>query len=216
MLVVMGRADTQLKVRGHRVEPAEVEAALLASPGISAAAVAERRDRRGQPWLTAYVVRADTTLTATALRRALATRLPDYMVPQRVAFVEAIPVTVNGKVDWYVLPEPSSARPDLATPWVAARSPIEALLVGVWQEVLSVDTVGVHDSFADLGGDSLAAVKIVTRLEHRLGDLPVRELLERAASVDAMATLLVPALLARLGSDAVSALIGELGRDPRA
>lgn len=216
MLVVMGRTDAQVKVRGHRVEPAEIEAALLASPAIRAAAVAERRDRRGQPWLTAYVVRGDSGLTTAALRAALAGRLPDYMVPQRVVFVDAIPVTLNGKTDWRALPEPSSARPDLATPWVAPRAPVEALVTSIWQEVLGVDPIGVHDAFFDLGGDSLSAALIVARLQHRVGlDLPVRELLEQAATVEAMAALLVPALLAGRDAEAGAVPIDETGQDPR-
>jgi acyl carrier protein len=166
--------------------------------------------------LTAYVVCQDSAVTTTELHGALAERLPDYMVPQRVVFVDAIPVTLNGKVDWRALPGPSSARPDLATPWVAPRAPVEALVAGIWQEVLGVDSIGVHDVFIELGGDSLSAGLVVARLQRRLGlELPVEALLERAGTVEAMAALLVPALLARLDADAVSALIDE-HRDPQA
>lgn len=207
---MLGRTDAQVKVRGYRVEPTEIEAALLACSGVRAAAAAERRDGRGQPWLTAYVVRQDDVPSLAVLRRALAARLPAYMVPQRFVFVDAIPVTLNGKVDWRDLPGLHYARPDLPTPCVAPRTPIETLVSEIWQEVLGIDPIGVHDAFLDLGGDSLSAARVVARLQRRLGlDLPVSALLEQAGTVEAMAVLLVSMLLAGLDADALAAPLGE-------
>jgi len=194
MLVVMGRADAQVKVRGHRVEPADVEAALLACPGVQAVAVTARADGRGQPGLVAYVVCTGARPTVTALRSALAARLPDYMLPRHLVFVGTIPLTLNGKVDWRALPAPPAGRPALAAPFVAPRGPLETLVAGIWQEVLGVEPIGVQDAFLDLGGDSLAAARIVTLLQpHVPLDLPVQALLAEAGTVEAMAAQLVRA-----------------------
>jgi amino acid adenylation domain-containing protein len=213
MLEVVGRVDAQVKVRGHRVEPAEVEAALLAQPGIRAVAVGAREDKGGHSWLTAYVVVKAPTPSLQALRDALAARLPAYMVPQRVVAVDAIPVTPNGKVDWRALPPAASARPDLVTPYVAPRGPIEVLVAAIWQDILGVDGIGAHDTFLDLAGDSLGAARIVAKLQQRLSlDDSVQAPLVAAPTVEAMAAVLVQRLLDHAGTEAVTALLDEIGQ----
>ena len=194
-LVLLSRVDTQVKVRGHRVEPAEIEAALIACPGVRAATVALRPDHTGEPWLVAYVVRQTPPPPAETLREALATRLPIYMVPQRFVLLDALPLTPNGKVDVQALPPPPAGRPALAAACVAPRNPVEALVAAVWQAVLRIEPIGIRDDFLDLGGDSLLAMRIVTRLQEHLGrELPAKVLLTETETVEAMAEVIANAL----------------------
>ena len=195
MLAVLGRADTQLKVRGNRVEPAEVEVALLACPGVRSAAVAMRPDRTGRPWLAAYVVRGVPAPSISALREALAARLPAYMVPQRFVMLDTLPLTLNGKVDVQALPPPASARPELASAWLPPRDRVEAVVAAAWQDVLDLEPVGVRDVFLDLGGDSLSAMRVVALLQERLGcELPATTLLTETETVEAVAKAIAAAL----------------------
>jgi amino acid adenylation domain-containing protein len=195
MLVVLGRVDTQLKVRGNRVEPAEVEVALLACPGVRAAAVAMRPDRTGRPWLAAYVVGGAPTPSISTLREALAARLPAYMVPQRFMLLDTLPLTLNGKVDVQALPPPPSARPEIAAPWLPPRDRVETLVAAAWQEVLGVEPVGVRDAFLDLGGDSLSAMRVVALLQQTLGcELPATTLLTETETVEEVAKVVTASL----------------------
>jgi amino acid adenylation domain-containing protein len=194
-LALLGRVDTQVKVRGNRVEPAEVEAALIACPGVRAAAVTLRADGVGQPWLVAYVVGGTPPPAVEALREALAARLPAYMVPQRFVLLDALPLTLNGKVDVQALPRPPAGRPALAGAPVVPRGPVEALVAAAWQEVLRLEPVGALDTFLDLGGDSIAAMRVVTLLQDRLGrELPATILLTETETVEAMAKVITATL----------------------
>jgi acyl carrier protein len=194
-LVVLGRVDTQVKIRGHRVEPAEVEAALIDCPRVRAATVAVRPDRTGDPWLVAYVVGGTPPPSAEALREALAARLPAYMIPQHFVLLDALPLTLNGKVNVQALPPPPTARPALALPCVEPRDPFEAVVAAVWREVLCVEPIGVRDAFLDLGGNSIAAMRIVTRLQASFGcDLPTSVLLSDTETVEAMARIIAASL----------------------
>jgi amino acid adenylation domain-containing protein len=202
MLTVLGRVDAQVKVRGNRVEPAEVELALLACPGVQAATVTMRPDRTGRPWLTAYVVGGAPAPSVTVLREALTARLPAFMVPQRFVRLDALPLTLNGKVEVQSLPPPPTARPELAAACVAPRFPMEALVAAAWQEVLGIEPVGVRDAFLDLGGDSLAAMRVVALLQQRLGcELPATTLLTETETVEAVAEVVVAALADAAGLD---------------
>jgi len=194
-LVVLGRVDTQVKVRGHRVEPAEIEAALIDCPGVRAATVALRPDRGDDPWLVAYVVAGTPPTSAEALRAALAARLPAYMIPQHVVLLDTLPLTLNGKVDVQALPPPPTARPALAVPCVEPRDLVETVVAAVWREVLRVEPIGVRDAFLDLGGDSIAAMRIVTRLQASFGgDLPAEVLLSDTETVEDMARVIEASL----------------------
>ncbi|MEV6447950.1 amino acid adenylation domain-containing protein [Amycolatopsis sp. NPDC051716] len=167
-LVYAGRADDQLKVRGHRIEPGEVEAALRSLPGVTAAAVRGVPDHTGRARLAGYVVgepggdRPDPA----ALRTRLAQTLPGYLVPATITVVDAIPVGPNGKIDRSELPEPV---PDGAATGRAARGRTEELLCGVFADVLGVPSVGADDGFFALGGDSIGAIQVATRA----GDLGI-------------------------------------------
>ncbi|MGB3442126.1 MAG: thioesterase domain-containing protein, partial [Actinophytocola sp.] len=161
-----GRADDQVSVRGFRVEPAEVEAALLAEPGVTRAAVLARLDGDGEQALTAYVTGA---ATGDRLRGALSETLPSHLVPAHVVVLDEFPVTPNGKLDRRRLPAPASGAPAGAAP----ASGTEAVLRQVFEEVLGAP-VGVHDSFFDHGGHSMAAARLIDRLRADLGaDLPL-------------------------------------------
>ncbi len=176
-LEFLGRTDQQVKVRGFRIEPGEIEAHLAAHPGVRVAAVVPCEDARGERRLVAYVVPEEDPVPESALREFLAARLPDYMVPSAVVALDALPLTPNGKLDRRALPAPEAPRPEGG--YVAPRTPAEAVLAGIWEEVLGVERVGVHDDFFELGGHSLLATRVVSRARRLLGaEVPVRALFE--------------------------------------
>ncbi|MEV6868895.1 amino acid adenylation domain-containing protein, partial [Streptosporangium subroseum] len=165
-LEYLGRADDQVKVRGFRIEPGEVEAALLAHPDVATAVVVARDDNGGRR-LVAYAVAADvaTGVPSTGdLRAFLRSTLPDHMVPSVFVELASLPLTLNGKVDRTKLPEPEGTRPDLAAEFVASRTPTEELIAGIWAQVLGVERVGVRDGFFELGGHSLLATQVISRV----------------------------------------------------
>ena len=199
-LVHHGRRDFLVKVRGHAVEMEQVEAALVAVPGVRNAAVVARATARGGTQLVAYVVSTGSAAPAfEAVRAALATRVPEHMIPAVFVPLDAIPLTAGGKVDRRALPDAPSGRASLAAALVAPRTPIEELLCRIWAEVLEVPVIGVHDNFLELGGNSLQAADIVSRVQARLpSSLGPYALLE-APTVEAMARLLVADLVAARG-----------------
>ncbi|POM24998.1 Linear gramicidin synthase subunit B [Actinomadura rubteroloni] len=158
VLVFGGRADAQVKIRGYRVEPGEVEAVLAGHPAVRRAVVVVRDAK-----LYGYVV-ADAP--GAALRDFAAERLPEYMVPAAVTVLDALPVTANGKVDRAALPVPGE-RPGRGGRGPA--TPVEAVLCGLFAEILGLDGVGADDSFFDLGGDSLSAMRLTARIRAALG-----------------------------------------------
>jgi amino acid adenylation domain-containing protein len=175
-----GRKDLQVKIRGHRVELGEVEAALRELPGVREAAAAVRPAATGDLQLVAWLVPEPGAELPSAgeLGEALARRLPDLMVPRSFVILEALPLTTTGKVDRRSLPDP--APPPAETAGAAPRTPVEELLLGIWTEVLGVEPAGVHDDFFALGGHSLIATRIVARIEQALRiELPLRTLFEK-------------------------------------
>ncbi|HEU5188161.1 MAG TPA: amino acid adenylation domain-containing protein [Methylomirabilota bacterium] len=166
MLEMLGRRDGHSKVRGQRVEVAEVEAALLALSGVAEAVVLVREDEPGAARLVAYLVPQLTrTLNASELRRALAPRLPDVMVPSALIVLDRLPVDGNGKIDRRALPLPLAGRAESGpTTRLAPRTPRENEIARVWAAVLGVDDVGVEDDFFDLGGNSLLAALVLARV----------------------------------------------------
>ncbi len=168
-LEYLGRADQQVKVRGFRVEPGEVEAALLGCPGVREALVAAREDEPGARRLVAYLVADDAGGGATvgSLRGRLAERLPEHMVPAAFVFLERLPLTPHGKVDRRALPPPDGARPELGAVYTAPRDAVEAALAEVWAATLGVDRVGVHDNYFALGGDSIRSLQVLAKARER-------------------------------------------------
>ncbi|HEX5760628.1 MAG TPA: non-ribosomal peptide synthase/polyketide synthase [Thermoanaerobaculia bacterium] len=181
----LGRLDGQVKLRGFRVEIGEVEAVLAAHPAVGQAAVALRggaTDGAEDKRLVAYVVPTEGEVggpeLVAALRSHLAQQLPDYMVPSAWVTLERLPLNANGKVDRGALPEPGPAL-GAETADAAPRTPLEELLVQVWEGLLAVRGVARSDSFFDLGGHSLLATRVVSRLRELLGvEVPLRALFE--------------------------------------
>ncbi len=194
-LEFLERRDHQVKVRGHRIELGEVEAALRAVPEVGDAAVAVGGDQGGHQRLIGYVVAAPgAVLDVAAVREALAASLPDYMVPAAMVVLDALPLTPNGKVDRKALPEPDPAA---SAKGRGPRTPVEEILCGVFGEVLGTAEVGVEDDFFELGGHSLLATRVVSRVRTVLDvELPVRALFE-ARTVAGLAKLVVGADRAR-------------------
>ncbi|WP_137936792.1 non-ribosomal peptide synthetase [Chitinivorax sp. B] len=157
-----GRADDQVKIRGFRIELGEIEAALRQSSQVKEAIVQTWRDGvAGDARLVAYVVPAVADVKVEQLRSLLKTVLPEYMVPAHFLFLEALPLTNNGKIDRKALPSPASERPQLASDYAPASNVLEQQLVDIWQSVLGLDQIGIHDNFFALGGDSLRGVQAI-------------------------------------------------------
>ena len=164
----MGRIDHQLKVRGFRIEPGEIEAVLAKHPDVDEAVVVGR-SINGSKQLVAYVTAATgKEIVKKELRKATAQKVPDYMVPSAFVVLDEFPLTANGKVNRRALPEPDGERPDLENPYVPPRSKTEKGIAEIWRETLMISNVGVHDSFFDLGGDSLLLVRVLNQLRTSL------------------------------------------------
>ncbi|MFL5381523.1 MAG: amino acid adenylation domain-containing protein, partial [Longimicrobiaceae bacterium] len=170
----LGRVDTQVKVRGYRIEPGEIEARLLEREGVSEAVVVAREDEAGTRRLVAYVV---GDVEAGVLREHLRRELPDYMVPAAFVPLERLPLTPSGKLDRRALPAPELASAEER--YVAPRTPVEEVLAEIWAEMLRLERVGVEESFFELGGHSLLATRVVSRVRELFGvELPLRALFE--------------------------------------
>ncbi|ONI92032.1 hypothetical protein ALI22I_06250 [Saccharothrix sp. ALI-22-I] len=170
-----GRLDHQVKIRGHRIELGEVEAALRGHTGVKDAVVTAAPDPSGDRRLIAYWVGE----TAPDLRDHLKHTLPEYMVPAAFVRLDRFPLTPNGKVDRQALPDPDNARPDLAEPFTAPGTPLEQAIAAIWAEALWVDEIGLDDDFFDLGGQSLLATQVAATMRERLGvDASLRLLLD--------------------------------------
>ena len=174
-LQYLGRADEQVKIRGYRIELGEVQAALAALDGVEQAVVIAREDRPGDKRLVGYVTGTGTVDPA-EMRAALAERLPAYMVPAAVVVVDTLPLTVNGKLDTRALPAPEYREVDR---YRAPAGAVEEILAGIYAQVLGLERVGVDDSFFDLGGDSLSAMRVIAAINTGLdAGLAVRTLFE--------------------------------------
>lgn len=210
-LEYLGRKDFRVKIRGYTIEVAEVEAALRAMEIFKEAVVVAREDRADNKRLIAYVVVNDKPPpTTSTLRRSLAETLPAYMVPSGFVLMDALPLLPNGKIDRRALPAPSLSRPELDTPFVAPRTPIEKLLAAIWTEILGLDQLGIHDNFLDLGGHSLMATQIISRVINRFRvELPVKSLLE-APTVAEMAAVIAEHEGKKLGQTEMESILTEL------
>ncbi|MFJ5985350.1 amino acid adenylation domain-containing protein [Lentzea sp. NPDC092896] len=175
-LTFLGRTDHQVKIRGQRVEPAEIATTMRSHPAVTDAVVVVRPDSRGNPRVIGYLV-ADGDVALDELRRHLAARLPAAMVPGQFVTVPAFPVTANGKIDPAALPLPAADLEESVR--VPPRTPVETLLVKLWAEVLGVSNVGVRDDFYELGGDSLRAVNVLQRTRELGLEFPLQVLLGR-------------------------------------
>ncbi|WP_094288542.1 non-ribosomal peptide synthetase [Mycobacterium lehmannii] len=195
-LEYLGRADDQVKIRGYRIELGEIQAVLAALDGVDQAAVIAREDRPGDKRLVGYIT---GTADPAELRATMAERLPAYMVPSAVVALEALPLTVNGKLNRRALPAPEYRN---ATEYRAPSSAVEEIVAGIYAQVLGVERIGVDDSFFDLGGDSISAMRVTAAINtaldshlsvHALFEAPtvagLSHRLEAAGSDDASAAL---------------------------
>jgi amino acid adenylation domain-containing protein len=176
-LEILGRVDNQIKIRGVRIEPDEITAILLRHPDVQSGVVAGHRDTENTYVLVAYVVAAAGDQIASDLRTFLSTRVPAAMVPACFVFIDALPLTHNGKLDRKRLPVPEIAKS--LTDQAGPRNWIEEVLAGIWSEVLRRDQIGIHDDFFELGGHSLLATQVAARIRHTFHiELPLRRLFE--------------------------------------
>ncbi|HEY9673078.1 MAG TPA: amino acid adenylation domain-containing protein [Waterburya sp.] len=176
----LGRIDHQVKIRGFRIELGEIEAVLTQHPNVRETVVIAREDVPGDKRLVAYVVLARKDASALSdVRQFLKQKLPHYMMPAAFVMLDALPLTPNRKVDRKALPVPNQIRPDMEEPFVAPRTAIEQQLANIWQQVLGLERVGIHDNFLDLGGHSLLATQIISRIREAFRiEVPLDTLLE--------------------------------------
>ncbi|HEX8272559.1 MAG TPA: amino acid adenylation domain-containing protein, partial [Longimicrobiaceae bacterium] len=204
-LEFIGRVDEQVKVRGFRIEPGEIEALLSAHPAVREARVIVREDEPGEQRLAAYVV---GEVDAGELRALLRRSLPEYMVPGAYVVLDTLPLTPNGKLDVRALPAPEYAG--AGERYAAPRTPVEEVLAGIWAEVLGVERVGTGENFFDLGGHSLLATRVAARAQAALGtEVPLRALFE-APTVAGLA-----ARVDELLRDGAGVAAGPIARVPR-
>jgi amino acid adenylation domain-containing protein len=194
-LEFLGRLDQQLKLRGFRIEPGEIETVLGRHPSVRTAVVSAREDAPGDKRLVAYVVPEGEPPDSGALRHFLEQRLPEYMVPAAIVVLKSLPLSPNGKLDRRALPPPELTEPADREDYVPPRTPVEAMLADIWATVLRLERVGIRDNFFSLGGHSLLATQVVTRVRTAIGvELPLRALFEEPTVAD-LATRVSSALL---------------------
>jgi acyl-coenzyme A synthetase/AMP-(fatty) acid ligase/acyl carrier protein len=176
----VGRVDDQVKIRGFRVEPGEVEAVLGQHPALRGSAVLAGMDTSGDERLVAYVVPHQRSApTARELGGYLKERLPEYMVPSAFVALDSLPLTSSGKVNRRALPAPDPSEIRAENAYAEPRTPVEVQLVEIWEEVLGLKRVGIHDDFFELGGHSLLAMRIVSRVRSVFQvELPLLSLFE--------------------------------------
>ena len=215
-LVHLGRIDSQVKIRGNRVDVAWVETLLTDLESVKEAAVVVREDVPGHKRLVAYVVPAkELAPTVSELRSSLIREgLPDYMIPSAFVMMESLPLTGIGKVDRGRLPKPGSERPSLESPLVLPCTPAEEELVKIWADVLHLEQVGTHDNFLELGGDSLLASQVVSRVIKTFQvELPLR-LLFQAPTIAEMAVVIVQDQVNSVDPSEIERMLSELESFP--
>jgi len=174
---LLGRMDHQLKVRGYRIEPEEIQLALNQHPLVIQSVVMGREDRPADKRIVAYVVTKDSTPAAMKhLREFLGQRLPEYMVPSAFVFLNALPLTPNGKIDRQALPQPRAGAGK--EQFVAPRTPVETELSRIWTTVLGVEKVSIHDNFFALGGDSILGIQIIAKANQAGMNLEARQIFQ--------------------------------------
>ncbi|HEX6038128.1 amino acid adenylation domain-containing protein, partial [Longimicrobium sp.] len=209
----LGRLDHQVKIRGFRIELGEIEAVLAAHPALREAAVLAREDTPGDVRLVAYTVATGDAPAPEALRAYLRERLPEHMVPSAFVALPALPLSPNGKLDRRALPAPERGARGTAA-YVAPRSDVEATLAAIWSAVLGVERVGVHDHFFDLGGYSLLAVQVASRVQQAFGvSLPLHTLFQ-ATTIEALSVRIAQAQLEAQPQDELLRLLAELESAP--
>ena len=187
----LGRTDDQVKIRGFRIELGEIEATLAQCPELKAATVTVRQTFSGHNQMCAYFVTAPgQSLSVEDLRRFLRQRLPEYMIPSTFVALSALPLTLNGKIDRRALPDPDLCGSEKSSEYTAPRTRIETALAGIFSEILGRSRISVMDSFFDLGGDSLAAMMLLSHIEAAFGVKLRASMLFSTSSVEQLATVI--------------------------
>src|SRR5690349_19841968 len=188
----LGRMDHQVKIRGYRIELGEVEAVLNEYPAVTTCVVVAREEADGDKRLVAYIVARDGEEPAyLELRDFLSIRLLEHMIPSAFVLLDEMPLTPNGKINRRALPAPETLRPALEQRYVAPRNDIEVALVDLWQEVLGINPIGVSDNFFDLGGHSLKATRLLSKVRGIFRTQLPLSLVFEATTIEALAHALV-------------------------
>jgi len=210
-LLHLGRKDFQVKIKGYRIEIAEIEMALLDHVAIKEAVVRVWEGRPGDQRLVAYIVPAGQQVpTVTELRRFLSEALPNYMIPSIFVTLDALPLAPNRKVNRRALPAPGWSRPDLENPYLAPRTPVEEGLAEIWAQVLDLDQVGITDDFFELGGDSLLATRVISRVIKTFRVKVLLRSLFKAPTVADMAVVIIQNQVEKAESKDVDRMLAEL------
>ena len=184
-LEFLGRVDQQVKIRGHRIEPGEIEAVLHQHPAVQAGVVLVSTDATGEKRLAAYVVLDQAGHDLAGIRQYLQRRLPDYMVPTSIIQLDTLPLTPNGKIDEQALPAPVAVQVERMEEALLPRDAVEELLAGIWNELLGVARVALDDNFFTLGGHSLLATRLISRVRQVLQvEVPLRTLFAAPTLID--------------------------------
>ena len=210
-LIHLGRKDFMVKIRGYRVEIAEVERALLTHREIKEAAAVAWEREPGEKYLAAYIVprRHQPLPTPEELHDFLGETLPDYMIPSAFMFLESLPLT-NGKPDRAALPRPDHQRPKMRNPFVPAETEVEKVLVRIWDEVLDVRPIGINDNFFALGGHSLLATQVISRVINTFKvELSIQFLFESPTVAD-MAVVITENMAKKVGDKELARMLTEL------
>jgi amino acid adenylation domain-containing protein/non-ribosomal peptide synthase protein (TIGR01720 family) len=179
LLEYLGRIDHQIKVRGFRIEPGEIEAQLAQHPGVRESVVVAREIEPGRREIVAYTLARQSPVPDAELRSLLRAKLPSYMIPAAFVWLDALPRTPSGKLDRKALPAPDRLTAARQRPeYVAPNSQAEAILVEIWIQVLGVERIGIHDNFLQLGGDSIMGIQVVARANQAGLRLTPRQVLE--------------------------------------
>lgn len=188
----LGRIDFQIKLRGFRIELGEIESLLRQQPAVNDAVVTLREDIPGDQCLVAYVIAESDAVPPHALTSMLKAKLPEYMVPADIVFLEAFPLTTSGKIDRKSLPAPAHDRLRLGNEFTAPRTPYEKRIARIWGEIMTLENPGLHDNFFELGGHSLLATRVITRINRAFDtQLPLRNLFESPTIAGLAQALLV-------------------------
>ncbi|MHC5737513.1 non-ribosomal peptide synthetase [Nostoc sp.] len=211
-LEFLGRIDTQVKIRGFRIELGEIEAVLNQHPDIKQVVVIARENEPGNKSLVVYLVAKDHPPTSSTLRNFLKTKLPDYMIPGAFVFLEAFPLTPNGKINRRALPAPDADHRNLEVDFVAPRTSTEQELATIWAEVLKLKQVGIHDNFFELGGHSLLATQVISRLREAFSlNFPLRYLFENPTIAE-LAQKAIAQQIEQAENDAIAQILGEVAQ----
>jgi acyl-coenzyme A synthetase/AMP-(fatty) acid ligase/acyl carrier protein len=210
-LEFIGRIDRQIKIRGHRIEPVEIESVLMQVPSVSECVVIARSDEPDDKRLIAYLVlKEGAAETALELRRLMKQRLPAYLVPSSFVILESIPRSPQGKVDLHALPPPSLHDLKLGAEYVAPATPIEEDVARIFGAALGIDDVGIYDDFFALGGHSLLAPQIVSRVNSAFRvELSIRALFD-APTVSGIVAAIVESQVGQSEDNVLSQMLAEL------